>query len=130
MFSSFMLISIGGVVGCGARSRLDGDGAGGSPEPEPTSSPNECVEACADARPNAAELFVLLGNQCICMDCSGACAAAFCELGELPVGECLACTQTALLGDQCQNHEGLFGTCLGSGSECATFTQCLLTCDP
>jgi hypothetical protein len=128
--STLMLLSIGGVAGCGARSRLDGDGAGGSPETEPTSTPNECVEVCGEALPTGAEVFFGTASPCICHDCGDVCPTAFCGGDDLPAGECLACAQTAIYGNQCQNHAGLFGACFEPASECNSFRECFLACDP
>jgi hypothetical protein len=121
------------LLGCGARSTLEDDGSdggGGAPEPAPSSPPNACVVACSEASPVGSEVFMGTSHTCTCHDCSAQCTPETCDDELLPAGECLACVQTALFGNECQNHAGLLGTCFEMNSECGAFTQCLLACVP
>ena len=105
-------------------------------EPDEPLRGSACVEVCEGQHPEGLERFNKLSSECVCTRCTEACTSSVCGDKETPTDECLPCVQTALDGDDCHVHGGLFrANCLGpnnstSSKDCAAFAECVIRCEP
>lgn len=120
------LSSVAALGACGGKVFVDADAA---PDPADAGDVNACVAACAAQLPHGYEVFQISGVGCLCDGCSAECAQQVCTDQQLPSDACLPCVKAAYLGDECQNHDGLFSQCTNGGThECQIFADCLVAC--
>ena len=122
---------------CGGKVVFEESGGASSSQPNQTSSgpgnggANACAAACKQSHPEGFDTFNITNGGCVCDDCSAACDKRVCDNKKVPSDECLACVQTSIKGDECQNHQGLFGVCRDpNNAMCGAYTACLLACQP
>ena len=88
-----------------------------------------CVAACELQHPAGLYHYELVISECVCTSCSEDCRSEVCGNKQTPSDGCLPCVQDSLEGEACNEHGGLFQTCLGD-KECAEFVACVTACDP